>query len=99
MTFDEQKLYDLLPAIYRIRDAERVSGPDQVPPLLALLKIIAGQAQVIEANLAQLYDDQFVETGSAWTLPYLGDLIGIKGLPSGLEALNPRAEVGHTIGY
>ncbi|MDX6382647.1 MAG: hypothetical protein QOK48_220 [Blastocatellia bacterium] len=100
MTFDEQKLYELLPAIYRIRDAERVSGSGEVPPLLALLKIIAGQAQVIEANLAQLYDDQFVETGSAWTLPYLGDLIGIKGLPSvGLEALNPRSEVGHTIGY
>lgn len=100
MTFDEQKLYELLPAIYRIRDAERVGDSNEIPPLLALLRIIAGQARVIEENLAQLYDDQFVETGSAWTLPYLGDLIGIKGLPSvGLEALNPRAEVGHTIGY
>lgn len=100
MTFDEQKLYELLPAIYRIRDAESVNNVGEVPPLLALLKIIAGQARVIEDNLAQLYDDQFVETGSAWSLPYLGDLIGIKGLPSvGLEALNPRAEVGHTIGY
>ncbi|HMJ26139.1 MAG TPA: hypothetical protein VK475_09935, partial [Pyrinomonadaceae bacterium] len=100
MTFDEQKLYELLPAIYRIRDAERVGDSNEIPPLLALIKIIAGQARVIEENLAQLYDDQFVETGSAWTLPYLGDLIGIKGLPSvGLEALNPRAEVGHTIGY
>lgn len=100
MTFDEQRLYDLLPAIYRIRDAERVGDPDRVPPLKALLTIIAEQARVIEENLAQGYDDQFVETCAQWVVPYLGDLIGITGLPSaGLEALNPRAEVAHTIGY
>lgn len=100
MTFDEQKLYELLPAVYRIRDAESVSDPSQVPPLKALLSIIAEQIGVLEENLAQLYDDQFVETCAPWVLPYLGDLIGIKGLPSaGLEALNPRSEVAHTIGY
>ena len=100
MTFDEQKLYELLPAIYRIRDAELVSDPEQIPPLQALIKIITEQAGVLEENLAQLYDDQFVETCAPWVLAYLGDLIGIKGLPSaGLETLNSRAEVGHTIGY
>jgi hypothetical protein len=100
VTFDAEKLYELLPAVYRIRDAERVRDSSDVPPLKALLTIIAQQARVIEENLGQLYDDQFVETCAPWVLPYLGDLIGIKGLPSaGLEALNPRAEVGHTIGY
>jgi len=100
MTFDEQKLYDLLPSIYRIRDAEQTGDPNQAPPLKALLSILAEQANVLEENLAQLYDDQFVETCAPWVLAYLGDLIGIKGLPgAGLEALNPRAEVAHTIGY
>lgn len=101
MTFDAEKLYQLLPAIYRIRDAELVSDhPADVPPLKALLTIISQQARVVEENLDQLYDDQFVETCAPWVLSYIGDLIGIKGLPSaGLEALNPRAEVGHTIGY
>lgn len=100
MTFDEQKLYDLLPAIYRIRDAERLDDRGQIPPLQALLRIIAGQASVLEENLAQLYDDQFAETCAPWVLAYLGDLIGIEGLPSaGLETLNSRAMVGHTIGY
>lgn len=98
MTFDEQKLYELLPAIYRIRDAELVSDPSQVPPLKALLSIIAEQIGVLEENLAQLHDDQFVETCAPWVLPYLGNLIGIRGLP-GTEVLNPRAEVGHTIAY
>jgi hypothetical protein len=100
VTFDAKKLYELLPAIYRIRDAERVSDPADVPPLQALLTIISQQARIVEENLAQLYDDQFVETCAPWVLPYIGDLIGITGLPStGLEALNPRAEVGRTIGY
>jgi hypothetical protein len=94
VTFDEKRLYELLPAIYRIRDAE------QGEPLKALLKIIAGQAAVLEENLAQLYDDQFVETCAPWVLPYIGDLIGVTGLPgAGLQTLSPRAEVAHTISY
>ena len=94
MSFDAQRLYDLLPAIYRIRDAE------QAEPLKALLTIVAEQAGALEENLAKLYDDQFVETCAPWALPYIGDLIGITGLPgSSLQTLSPRAEVAHTIGY
>lgn len=94
MSFDEKSLYELLPAIYRIRDAE------QGEPLKALLKVIAEQAAVLEENLAQLYDDQFAETCAPWVLPYIGDLIGIAGLPgTNLQALSPRAEVAHTIAY
>jgi hypothetical protein len=94
VSFDEKSLYELLPAIYRIRDAE------QGEPLKALLKIIAEQAAVLEENLSQLYDDQFAETCAPWVLPYLGDLIGITGLPgTNLQALTPRAEVAHTIAY
>lgn len=63
MTFDAQRLYELLPAIYRIRDAE------QGEPLKALLSVIAEQAGALEENLAQLYDDQFVETSAPWVLP------------------------------
>jgi hypothetical protein len=91
MSFDADRLYALLPAIYRIRDAE------QGEPLRALLAIAARQAVVLEENLEQLHDDLFVETCAPWVLPYIGDLLGITGLPG--EALNPRAEVAHTIGY
>lgn len=94
MSFDEKSLYELLPAIYRIRDAE------QGEPLKALLKVIAEQAAGLEENLAQLYDDQFAETCAPWVLPYIGELIGITGLPgTSLQALSPRAEVAHTIAY
>ncbi len=94
MIFDQKTLYELLPAIDRIRDAE------QGEPLKALLRVIAEQAAVLEENLAQLYDDQFVETAASWVLSYIGDLIGLTGLPStDVPALSPRAEVAHTIGY
>jgi len=94
VSFDAQRLYELLPAIYRIRDAE------QGLPLKALLTVIAEQAGVLEENLSQLYDDQFVETCAPWLLPYIGDLIGLTGLPgTNVQALSPRAEVAHTVGY
>jgi hypothetical protein len=92
MTFDQKTLYELLPAIYRIRDAE------QGEPLLALMQVLSEQVGVLEENLAQLYDDQFAETSASWVLPYLGDLLGIRGLTSS-GPLSSRAEVAHTIGY
>jgi hypothetical protein len=74
MSFDAQKLYELLPAIYRARDAE------QGGPLRELLAVIAEQAGVLEENLDQLYDDQFIETCGDWVVPYIGDLIGYRSL-------------------
>jgi hypothetical protein len=67
MSIDSEQLYNLLPAIYRIRDAERGE------PLKALLAVIAEQAAVLEEDLAQLYDDQFIETCAEWVIPYIGD--------------------------
>lgn len=94
MSFDARTLYGLLPAIHRVRDAE------QGYPLRQLIEVIAGQAEVTEEHLAQLYENHFVETADAWALPYIGDLLGIRGL-SGRGTLTraPRAEVGHTIAY
>ena len=94
MSFDAENLYKLLPAIYRIRDAERGE------PLKALLSVIADEAVILEDNLAQLRDDMFVETCSSWALSYIGDLVGVEGLPGTAgSGLTPRAELANTIGY
>ncbi|HEX8237100.1 MAG TPA: hypothetical protein VF600_14170 [Abditibacteriaceae bacterium] len=96
MSFDAQRLYDLLPAIYRIRDAEQ-GEPLQ---LRALMEVIAEQVGVIEEDLEQLYDDQFIETCAEWVVPYIGDLIGYHALHSESPKIgSPRAEVAHTIGF
>lgn len=94
MSFDAENLYNLLPAIYRIRDAERGE------PLRALLSVIADEAVILDDNLAQLRDDMFIETCSSWALSYIGDLIGVEGLPGAAgSGLTPRAELANTIGY
>src|SRR5258706_9592421 len=94
MSFDLETIYSLLPAIYRIRDEE------QGKPLKALLSVIAEQVAVVEENLAQLYDDQFIETCADWVIPYIGDLIGYRSLYKlAPKVSSPRAEVANTIAY
>ena len=94
MSFDVERTYELLPAIYRIRDA------DQGEPLKALLSVIADQVGVLEEDLAQLYDDQFIETCAPWVVPYIGDLIGYRTLHNVVPKIgSQRSEVAHTIGF
>jgi hypothetical protein len=94
MSFDAKRLLELLPELYRVRDAE------QGGPLRDLLGVVADQLTILEDDLDQLYDDQFVETCAAWVLPYIGDLVGVRALPSATPGrLTPRAEVANTIAY
>lgn len=101
MSFDQAKLWSLLPAFYRMRDAEIAErlGTGQ-GPLEALLGVLAEQIAVIEEDLEQLQDDAFVETCAEWAVPYIGDLIGYRTLYGvAPRVANTRAEVAHTIAY
>ncbi len=94
MSFELDRLYAMLPAIYRSRDAE------QGEPLRALLAIIAEQVAVIEEDMAQLYDDYFIETCNDWVVPYLGDLVGARDLLALADVdVNPRPLVANTLSY
>ncbi len=94
MTDTAQRLYDLLPAIYRIRDAERGGV------LRELVELIAGQVDVLAEDLDQMYDDLFIETCARWAAPYIGDLVGYRVLHGVVpEVASPRAEVANTIRY
>jgi hypothetical protein len=101
------RLYRLLPAIYRMRDAE------QQYPLQSLLRVINEQVDVVEDDIAQLYEDWFIETAEDWAVPYIADLIGYRPvIEAGLagntataegreinRVLIPRREVANTIRY
>jgi hypothetical protein len=63
-------LYELLPAYHREEDAERGA------PLAALLALIEAQADALDADIGNLWDNFFIETADRWTIPYLGDLVG-----------------------
>ncbi len=99
------RLYELLPAVYRLRDA------DQGYVLQTLLRVIAEQVNLVESDIAQLYENWFIETCQDWVVPYIGDLIGYRQVheagepgavstPGGLarnRILIPRREVANTI--
>ncbi|MEO6320198.1 MAG: hypothetical protein ABIR56_06015, partial [Polaromonas sp.] len=89
-----ERLYQLLPAVYRLRDAE------QGEPLRALIGVLAQELEALEENIEQLYDDQFIETCAKWVAPYIGDLIGYRPLHHVSARIgSPRAEVANTIAY
>ena len=91
-------LYQLLPPIYRDRDAA------ENYPLRDLLRVIGEQVLAVEDDVSQLYDGWFIETCAAWVVPYIGDLIGYQPVREAGEAstagelgrvLTPRCEVQH----
>lgn len=94
MRMSGDALYALLPAIYRSRDAAEGF------PLRALIAVVAEQAAVVEDNIEQLYDDQFVETCADWVAPYIGALVGYRPLHGvAPRVASPRAEVANVIAY
>ena len=88
------RLYNLLPAIYRQRDAA------QGQPLRALLAVMEEQLLAIEADVDRLYDNWFIETCDEWVVPYIADLLGIRGLEDEKYiAMSQRSRVANTIRY
>lgn len=113
MSFDKETLFRLLPVLYQGRDLEIAkrfldsfdaksdADPEIDGPLKALLGVIAGQVAALEENLAQLYDDLFIETCAEWVVPYIGDLVGTRSLVeiANLKKLSARAQVANTLAY
>lgn len=90
-TTNSLDLYSLLPAIYRIRDAERGY------PLRGFLGLISTQAQLLKTNIDGLWDDLFIETCADWVIPYIGDLVANN--PISEDIAQTRADVARTIYY
>ncbi|MDD5094280.1 MAG: hypothetical protein PHV74_07875 [Dehalococcoidia bacterium] len=88
---DQDRLYNLLPSIYRIRDA------DQGEPLRSLLMIIQEQADALRKDIDGLYEDWFIETCADWVIPYIGELVGNRPLHEIKKAR--RTDVAKTIYY
>ncbi len=99
------RLYQLLPVVYRQRD-EELGGP-----LRDLLRVIAEQVNVVEDDIRQLYENWFIETCQDWVVPYISELIGYQPVHEAGEPgeaasaqgllrnriLIPRREVARTI--
>ncbi len=87
------RLYELLPAVYRLRDADHGNA------LKSLLDVIVEQAGLVEDDIGQLYDNWFIETCAEWLVPYIGDLLGVRGLHQTDTGFTQRAYVANTLAY
>ena len=89
-----ERLYNLLPSIYRIRDAK------EGEPLRALLSVIENEMLALEEDIDGLYEDWFIETCADWIIPYIGDCLGVHGIfPLSARAGNTRAYIANTLAY
>lgn len=87
-------LFNLLPAVYRLRDARRGD------PLRALIEVIESEVERVEDDITNLYDNWFIETCDEWVVPYIGDLLGVRNLlPIKDAAFSQRGYVANTLAY
>jgi hypothetical protein len=90
-----ERLWQLLPAVYRTADTDGLGAPG---PLRELVNRIGAQVAVVRRSMDRMWADQSVETCDDWVIPYLGDLLGTN-LVSNLDARAQRLDVAKTIHY
>ncbi|MGI0493684.1 hypothetical protein ACN4EG_18030 [Alkalinema pantanalense CENA528] len=91
------RLYSLLPALYRQRDIA------EGEPLRALLAAVESEFRIIEQDITDLYDNWFIETCAEWVVPYIGDLLSTQELygesAQTYGQQQRRAYVANTLAY
>jgi hypothetical protein len=90
-----ERLWKLIPAVYRARDSDDASVTG---PLQELLTRVGAQVAVVRRSIDRLWADQFIETSDDWVIPYIGDLLDTN-LINGLDARGRRLDVAKTIHY
>ena len=110
MNLTTDKLFELLPAFLRLQDAEqgrrikRELDPtstdrdiEDFGPLRTLASLVAREGQIADEALDELYANTFIETCAPWVIPYLGDLLGVRGLEDIPEGIDMRARVANAL--
>ena len=90
-----ERLWQLLPAVYRTTDTDSFTSPG---PLRELVNRIGAQIAVVRRSMDRLWADQSIETCDDWVIPYLGGLLGTN-LVNRLDPAGQRLDVAKTIHY
>ncbi|UWZ81740.1 hypothetical protein [Occallatibacter riparius] len=90
------RLWQMLPAIYRAMDTGPVHGAPG--PLQELVNRIGAQAAVVRRNIDRLGQNQSIETCDDWGIPYIGDLVATR-LVACLDSAAQRIDVAKTVYY
>ena len=93
-TAQTDRLYSLLPAVYRLRDSA------QGEPLRALLALIQQEYDAVEQDITNLYENWFIETCAEWVVPYIGDLLDVRPVyAASSDTFSARAYVANTLEF
>jgi hypothetical protein len=90
-----EKLWHLLPAIYRAEDSDIF---DRQGSLRELVNRLGAQAAILRRSLDRQWEDQSIETCDDWVIAYMGDLLATN-LVASLDARGQRLDVAKTIYY
>ncbi|MEO8716241.1 MAG: hypothetical protein ABI369_14635, partial [Acetobacteraceae bacterium] len=90
------KLWLLLPAVYRTLDAAETPG--EAGPLREMVDRIGTQMATVRRGIDRLWENQSIETCDDWVIPYIGDLLATR-MVSCLDARAQRLDVAKTIYY
>ena len=66
------KLWNLLPAVYRTEDTDIYSANG---PLREMVNRIGAQAAIVRRSIDRLWEDQSIESCDDWVISYIGDLL------------------------
>ena len=85
----QDKLWNLLPAIYRSLDSASFNTPG---PLREMVNRIGAQAAILRRSMDRLWEDQSIETCDDWVIAYIGDLLATN-LVASLDARGQRLDL------
>ena len=89
------KLWKLLPAVYRAQDTDDFNANG---PLREMVNRLGAQSAILRRGIDRMWDDQSIETCDDWIIPYIGALLDVN-LVSSLDARGQRLDVAKTIYY
>lgn len=89
------KLWALLPAVYRAEDTTTFGAKG---PLRELADRVGATAAALRRSMDRLWEDQSIETCDDWVVPYIAELVDTR-LILGLDARGQRLDVANTIDY
>jgi len=93
-TATQLNLFELLPAIYRVRDANAEGV------LQDLFAILQDAHDAVDQDITRLYQNWFIETCAEWVVPYISDLLGAPPLSTTqIQGVTARSYVAHTLSY
>lgn len=89
-----EKIWQLIPGIYRNEDAKSATPG----ALRAFVEVLAEQAAVERRSIDRLWADSNIVDCDDWVIPYIADLLGTR-LISEQNSAGRRADVANTIKY